>query len=145
MKHLVAVALPLALTLALGACSGSKPTEVDENLAPQDPSEELISLVRKQVPDPTGIRDAAIAGPELRLVDGKTQRQVVCLRFNPRDERGQYIGEIRRVGIFFAGNLVSFTPDEDNICQGANYRPFPELTKLCRELICPDERGGRRR
>jgi len=139
-----AIAATLTLAIALGACSNSQKTEVDENAAPTDYTERLLEQVRKEVGDPTGIRDSFIAGPELRSVDGKTQRQVVCLRFNPRDASGRHTGDRTRVGIYYAGNLTSFTADENNICQGANYRPFPELTQLCKELVCPQERGGRR-
>lgn len=136
MKVLIAAT---ALVVALSACSRSEP-EIDENAVPVEYTQDLLDQVRKQVGDPTGIRDALIAGPELRPVDGKTQRQVICLRFNPRDEKGRAIGDITRAGIYFAGNLASFAPDKGDICRGADYRPFPELMQLCKEVVCPKER-----
>ncbi len=139
MRTFIVVAATLAV--AFSACSrSSEPERVDENAAPTDYTEVLLNQIRKLVGDPTGIRDAYIAGPELRPVDGKTQRQVVCVRFNPRDEKGAYIGDITRVGIFYAGELASFVADRNDVCRGVNYRPFPELMQLCKELVCPKPR-----
>lgn len=135
----VLLAATAALAVALSACSRSEP-EIDENAVPTEYTQGLLDQVRKLLGDPTGIRDAYIAGPELRPVDGKTHRQVICVRFNPRDEDGRYIGDVTRASIYYGGELISFAADQNNICRGAQYRPFPEMMELCKELVCPKPR-----
>jgi hypothetical protein len=86
---------------------------------------------------PTGIRDAFIAEPALKPVEGNTNRYVACVRFTPKDENGQYSGSKELAGIYHAGQLMHLISATPELCRGAPYQPFPELQKLCREIRCP--------
>lgn len=127
----------LTLLLILAACSG-KPEEkkVEENVYPQNYRAEILDLLRKELPDPTGIRDTFLSDPALTNV-GTTTRYVSCLRFDAKDGTGKYTG-IREMAVYFYGGsitqMVKATPE---LCGKAPYQPFPELQKLCREVVCP--------
>ena len=127
----------LALLLALAGCSG-KPEEkkVEENIYPQNYRTEILDLLKKELPDPTGIRDTFLSDPALTNV-GSTTRYVSCLRFDAKDGTGKYTG-IREMAVYFYGGsitqMVKATPE---LCGKAPYQPFPELQKLCREVVCP--------
>lgn len=121
----------------LAGCSG-QPAEqkVEENLFPQDYRAGILAYLREQLPDPTGIRDAFIAEPKLTDVGGGTTRYVVCLRFDPRDGQGSYSGIREMAAYYYAGRMTQMIKATPALCGKAAYQPFPELTKLCRELNC---------
>lgn len=126
----------LLIGAALAGCS-SQPAEqkVEENLFPQDYRAGILNYLREQLPDPTGIRDAFIAEPRLTEVGGAS-RYIVCLRFDPKDAQGRYSG-IREMAVYYyAGRMTQMIKATPALCGKAAYQPFPELTKLCRELDC---------
>ena len=122
------IALPLAL--ALSACLYTyTETKPQENARPADYKSDILDMVRDALEDPTNIRDASIAEPALKPVAGTT-RYVVCVRYNPRDGGGRYMGIRNVAAVYFGGRLtqiISATPDQ---CGGVVYQPFLELQKL---------------
>jgi hypothetical protein len=122
---------PILAALALTACT-SDPAKVDENLFPKDYKQAIWTLVKdNQMPDPTNIREAQISEPSLRPIDKGTDRYVVCVRFNPRNEKHQYDGPTERLVYFYHGQVTQFLTANDNECSWATYKPFPELEKIC--------------
>jgi hypothetical protein len=90
--------------------------------------------------DPTGVRDASVSEPALKQT-GTVQRYISCLRYNAKDETGKYSGITERAVYFFNGDITQLIDDgAKETCKGAPYQPFPELTKLCKEVVCPDKR-----
>ena len=122
--------------LALGACTIPAP-KVDENAVPPDYRQKIVEFLHGQLPDPTGVRDAFIAEPALRTISPGIQRMVVCVKLNPKDDRGRYTGSKEMAGIYHARQLSHLVPATRELCGGASYQPFPELEKLCREIRCP--------
>jgi hypothetical protein len=125
-------ALPLLLTLC--ACRGSD-DKVQENILPANVKPDILEMLHGSLEDPTNIRDAAISEPVLKQVAGST-RYVVCMRFNARDARGQYTGR-NLAAVYFSGRITQIIRSTDEQCGGVAYQPFPELQKLCREVVCP--------
>lgn len=129
------VAAPLLSLLLLCGCAAPEEKKVEENLYPQGYREEILDYLKRELPDPTGIRDAFISDPTLMNV-GATQRYVACLRFDPKEANGQY-GGLREMAIYyFAGKMTQMVKASPALCGKAAYQPFPELTKLCREAVC---------
>lgn len=85
--------------------------------------------------DPTNIRDASISEPALKPVAGST-RYVVCLRYNPKDGGGQYMGIRNVAAVYYAAHLTQIINATADQCGGVAYQPFPELQKLCRAVNC---------
>jgi hypothetical protein len=126
------ITLPLAFALSACLFAENKP---QENVRPTDYKSEILDMVRGSLEDPTNIRDASIAEPALKPVAGAT-RYVICLRYNPKDGGGQYMGIRTVAAVYFAGHLtqiINATPDQ---CGGVAYQPFSELQKLCRAVNC---------
>lgn len=137
-RHSLSRRLAALLTGAvLAGCSG-QPAEqkVEENLFPQDYRTGILAYLRGELPDPTGIRDAFIAEPKLTDVGGGTTRYVVCLRFDPKEAQGGYSGIREMATYYYAGRMTQMIKATPALCGKAAYQPFPELTKLCRELNC---------
>lgn len=139
--------LSLALGLALAACSstpewlggGKQEAPVDPNLFPSDYRKEILDTMQALLSDPSGIRDAGITDPELRIA-GTAQRYAVCVRANVRDASGRYTGPKDRIAFFYGGHLnqlVDATPEQ---CGKAAYKPFPELERLCAGKSCENRR-----
>jgi hypothetical protein len=67
---------------------------------------------------------------------GSAQRYVACLRFDPKEAGGKYAG-LREMAIYYyAGRMTQMVKATPALCGKAAYQPFPELTKLCREVVC---------
>jgi hypothetical protein len=130
--------LPAAL---LAGCAAQEEKKVEENLYPQGYRAEILDYLHKQLPDPTGIRDAFVSDPTLVTV-GATQRYVACLRFDPKDapnkkgEPARYAGLREMAVYYYAGRMTQMVNATPALCGKAAYQPFPELTKLCREAVC---------
>ncbi len=127
----------LALPLAALACSCSQeqPSVIttEPNTPPVNYKAEIIAYLRNYLNDPTGVRGAFIAEPELRNIPGTTSpRYMVCLRFNAKDSTGKYEGSRDRLVAFLAGRLDTLVPARKEQCDKANWQPFPELEKLRR-------------
>ena len=120
----------IAIAFIFAACT-SDPAKVDENIYPTDYKKAVWTLVKdNQTPDPTNIREAQISEPVLRPID-KVDRYVVCVRFNPRNEKRQYDGPTERLVYFYRGQVTQFLVATRDQCSWATYKPFPELEKIC--------------
>jgi hypothetical protein len=105
----------------------------EPNTPPVNYKAEIIAYLRNYLNDPTGVRGAFIAEPELRSIPGTpTQRYMVCLRFNAKDSTGKYEGSRDRLVAFLSGRLDTLVPARKEQCDKANWQPFPELEKLKR-------------
>jgi hypothetical protein len=125
--------------LCLCACA-SKPDEQPEpNIPPTNYKTEILDYLRTALEDPTNIRDALLAEPVLKQ-HNKDTRYVACLRFNARNREGNYVGNREVAAFFFAGTLAALVTAPPDLCKGSNYQPFPELQRLCREVVCPKRR-----
>jgi hypothetical protein len=133
-------ALPVfALAALASACAREQPgvLATDPNSYPTNYKAEIIAYLRTYLNDPSGVRGASIAEPELRTIPGApptptTQRYMVCLRFNAKDSTGKYEGSRDRMVAFLAGRLDTLVPAQKEQCANANWQPFPELEKLKR-------------
>jgi len=125
----------LLLPILLAGCAAPEEKKVEENLYPQNYRTEILDHLHRQLPDPTGIRDAFVSEPALMNV-GNAQRYVACLRFDPREAPGKYAGLREMAVYYYAGRMTQMVKATPELCGKAAYQPFPELTKLCRELVC---------
>ncbi len=124
------------LAATLCACAGDgKSNKPEENILPTDYKPGILDQIRARVDDPTDIRDAYITAPALRAHAGY-QRYVVCIRFNAKASDGQYAGNKEVAAFFYSGQMTQIVDAGPELCGGAAYQPFPELQKLCRELVC---------
>jgi hypothetical protein len=123
------------LAIALGACAERGASKVEENILPTDYRPDILTEMRRHVDDPEGIRDAYIAEPALRPY-GTVSRYVVCIRFNARNNDGRYVGSKDMAAFYYAGRMTRILDSDRELCGSAAYQPFPELQKLCRELVC---------
>jgi hypothetical protein len=130
--------LPAAL---LAGCAAQEEKKVEENLYPQGYRTEILDYLHKELPDPSGIRDAFVSEPTLTNV-GTGQRYVACLRFDPKErpnkkgEPARYAGLREMAVYYYAGRMTQMVKATPEMCGKAAYQPFPELTKLCREAVC---------
>ena len=123
------------LTALACACAQEQPAVVttEPNIAPVDYKAQILAYLRTYLNDPTGVRGAAIAEPELRNIPGTSvQRYMVCLRFNAKNTGGKYEGSRDRMVAFLAGRLDTLVAAPKEQCANANWQPFPELEKLKR-------------
>jgi hypothetical protein len=111
-----------------------------QNVAPQNPQADILAFMRTYLNNPENVREAGIS--ELRklwVID--SERWAVCLRYNAKDNAGQYTGKKDRLAFFAIGKfdrLLELTSDNETLrplrdyCASATYRPFPELERLRR-------------
>lgn len=131
----LAPALGLTLALALAACGGSKPEEVNPNIVPTGFRQEILDTLRKTLDDPTNVHDAFLSDPVLAPV-GNDQRYAACVRYNARDLNRTYVGSKERIAYFYGGHLNQLVEADQGQCAHAAYKPFPELEKLCFATKC---------
>lgn len=137
-------AAPLAALLLIGgtlaACSGLReaPKPIDPNIMPANYKSQLQTEMHRRLVDPVGVRDAFVSTPTLRQ-SGGVERYISCMRYTEKDETGQYAAPVERAAYFYAGTVTQIV-DKDaskEICRGVAYEPWPELTRMCKELVCP--------
>lgn len=132
----------LGLALALCGCSHDQgPTlaaggdDDDVNTRPVNYKPDILRAMHAYLNDPTGIRDAGIAEPALKALGG-SKRFVVCVRYNARKGRNEFIGVKEVAAVFVAGRFDRFVETAHDTandqCAGATYAAFPELEKLSR-------------
>jgi len=128
--------LMLGLAVLLGGCTsltGGAATDDGINVRPVNYKAQILGAMHAYLNDPTGIRDAGIAEPALKPVGAGT-RYVVCVRYNARKGRNQYVGVKEAAAVFVAGRFDRFVATahgtSQDQCAGAVYAPFPELQKL---------------
>ncbi|OQW57872.1 MAG: hypothetical protein A4S14_08370 [Proteobacteria bacterium SG_bin9] len=92
---------------------------------------ELPSFLRTYLNDPRDIREAAIAEPAQRTVQGR-QLYVACLRYNAKGPGGAYTGTRERAVVFVGGRLDRLIEDGSSFCSGATFGPYPDIEKLQR-------------
>jgi hypothetical protein len=133
--------LLIVTTLLLGGCAhhhsgAAYGGEAGINAYPANYKSDIEAAMRAYLNDPTGIRDAAISEPVLKPASSSMpERYVACLRFNAKKSATVYAGPKEVAAVFLAGRFDQFidTPkDEQELCAGATYAPFPELEKLPR-------------
>jgi hypothetical protein len=133
--------LALLAVLMVGGCAteiGPTPAELKaqweaQNVFPQNYKADLMAFLRTYLNDPTQVRGAAVALPQLKPV-GPGERYVACVRYNAR-VGGKYAGSKDGAAIYVSGKLDRFldTPREvAEYCKDATYAPFPELETLTR-------------
>jgi hypothetical protein len=116
----------LAVTLCACASDGDKKRE--ENIFPTEYKARIRERLNLQVADARTIRDAYIAEPALKP-RGAVTRYIACVRFDAKDEHGQYTGNKEYAAFFFEGQLTQIVDATREMCDGALYRPFPEVEK----------------
>jgi hypothetical protein len=132
----------LGLALVLGGCSHDHGLNVmaggdddDVNVRPVNYKPDILRAMHAYLNDPTGIRDAGIADPALKSLGG-SKRFVVCVRYNAKKGRTEYIGVKEVAAVFVAGRFDRFVETAHDTandqCAGATYAAFPELEKLSR-------------
>jgi len=121
---------PVALlAITLCACSSFGEKKIEENVYPIDYKVRIREWVDLQVADPKSIRDAYIAEPALKA-RGAVTRYIVCLKYDAKDEQGQYQGNKEYAAFYFAGQITQIVEASREMCENALYRPYPELEKL---------------
>ena len=98
---------------------------------PSNYRSELLAFMKTYLNNPVGVRDAVMAEPVQRDVNGK-MRFVSCLRFAARESDGSYREPQERVILYVNGRLDRMIEKASEICAGAVYAPFPDLEKLTR-------------
>jgi hypothetical protein len=92
---------------------------------------ELLAFMRTYLNNPVGVRDAQMAEPLMRDVNGK-MRYVSCLRYSARETDGSYREPRERAVLFVNGRLDRMIEKSGELCTGAALTPFPELEKMAR-------------
>jgi hypothetical protein len=116
------------LATALGACAAQEP-KLEDNLYPADYKAKIVDRLALQLENLKGIRDAYIAEPALKP-RGAFTRYIVCIRFDAKDRQGQYQGNKEYAAFYYQGQLTQIVDASREMCDGALYRPFPELEKF---------------
>jgi hypothetical protein len=116
------------LAITLGACA-AQDAKIEENIFPTDYKPKIVERLALQVADRKSIRDAFIAEPVLKP-RGTFTRYIVCIRFDAKDGQGQYQGNKEFAAFYYAGQLTQIVDASREMCDGALYRPFPELEKF---------------
>jgi hypothetical protein len=122
----------IAAALALCACSSFTPEKekpVEENLFPKNYKTAILDRLRAQLPNEKGIRGAFLAEPVLKPRDSVT-RYIACIRFDAKDDRGQYRGSKEYAAFFYGGDLTQIVDAPREVCDKSAYQPFPELERL---------------
>jgi hypothetical protein len=138
------IGLVFSLALAVGGCSHDQGLNIaassggdddDVNARPANYKPDILGAMHAYLNDPTGIRDAGISEPALKAF-GASKRYVVCVRYNAKKSRTEYIGAKEVAAVFVAGRFDRFAETAHGTasdqCAGMTYAAFPELEKLSR-------------
>jgi len=90
---------------------------------------EVLAFMRTYLNNPVGVREAVMAEPVQRTVNGRV-RFVSCLRFAERQADGTYREARDRAILFINGRLDRVLQDSGEVCAGVPYAPFPELEHM---------------
>jgi hypothetical protein len=128
------------LPIALAACSSGgeersfslfdKKPDTPQSF-PADYRAELLGFMKTYLNNPVGVRDAAMAEPVMRDVNGK-MRYISCLRYSARESDGSYREPRERAVLFVNGRLDRMIEKSGDLCTGAALSPFPEMEKMTR-------------
>ncbi len=92
---------------------------------------ELLAFFRNYLTNPVGVKDAAMAEPMQRNVDGRL-RYVSCVRYTAKNSDGVYGPPRERAVVHVDARLDRVLEDSSEVCAGAVYAPFPDLQTLTR-------------
>jgi hypothetical protein len=131
------VALPLAALVCGCARDPGSVLTSDPNVVPANYRADTLAYMRTFLNDPSGVRGAFIAEPELRTIPATAttpafQRYTVCLRFNAKDSTGKYQGSRDYYAAFLSGRFDTLVAARKDQCAQAKWQPFPELEKMRR-------------
>jgi hypothetical protein len=133
--------LVFGLAVLLGGCGHNLLTAGSDdgsgvNAYPANYKTDILGAMHVYLNDPTGIREAAVAPPALKQVDGET-RYIACVKFNPKKNDIDYAGIRELAAVFLGGRFDHFADGTKgqieaakSLCAGAVYAPFPELQNL---------------
>jgi hypothetical protein len=129
----------LLLPIALSGCFGSEDTRATSFMEesgtnqpfPANYRPEVLAFMKTYLNNPVGVRDAVIAEPSQRTVNGRV-RYVTCLRFAERQADGTYRDARERAILFINGRLDRVLQDSGEVCAGVAYAAFPELERMTR-------------
>jgi hypothetical protein len=135
-KHVAILMLPIALAACAGGDEGrsfslfgdSKDTSQS---FPNNFRTELLAFMKTYLNNPVGVREAALAEPVMRDVNGK-MRYITCLRYSARESDGSYREPRERAVLFVNGRLDRMIEKSSELCAGVALAPFPDLEKLTR-------------
>jgi hypothetical protein len=99
------------------------------NRYPDKYKTQIADFMRTDLSNPGKVKDAFIGEPALKPVGGQPL-YVTCVRYNPRDNRNQYLGNETRLVIFLDGMLSQILPEDADMCRGLVYQRYPELESL---------------
>ncbi len=125
----------VGLALLVGACTAQQQQTLSgddsngANITPTNYKADIAAAMHSYLNDPTGIRDAAVSPPELKML-GLVARYVACVQFNPKKNARDYAGVKTVAAVFLAGRFDHFIDNPKTECSGAAFAPFPELQKL---------------
>ena len=128
--------LPLAL-LACSSGSEERSFSLFDNkpdppqVFPVNYRTELLAFMKTYLNNPVGVRDAQMAEPAMRDVNGK-MRYVSCLRYSARESDGSYREPRERAVLFVNGRLDRMIEKSGELCAGVALGPFPEMEKMTR-------------
>ena len=135
--------LALLAALMVGGCATGDiepgPAELKarwdaQNTYPVAYKSDLLAFLRTYLNDPTNIRAAMLAPPQLKEL-GPGERYVACVRYNARNIDGKYAGPKDGAASYVSGKLDRFFDVQKEVrelCKDAAFAPFPELEKLTR-------------
>ena len=135
--------LALLAALMVGGCATGDiepgPAELKarwdaQNTYPVAYKSDLLAFLRTYLNDPTNIRAAVLAPPQLMAL-GPGERYVACVRYNARNTDGKYAGPKDGAASYVSGKLDRFFDVQREVrefCKDAAFVPFPELEKLTR-------------
>lgn len=128
------VGLPLWLAACGGGGGGISFTD-DPGTAnqpfPTNYKLDLLSFFKTYLNNPVGVRDAMMAEPVQRTVNGRL-RYVSCVRYTAKDFDGKYAAPQERAVSYVDRRLDRVVDNASEICAGATYAPFPEMQAMTR-------------
>jgi hypothetical protein len=92
---------------------------------------ELLAFMRTYLNNPVGVRDAAMAEPVMRDINGR-MRYISCLRYSARESDGSYREPHERAVLYVNGRLDRMIEKAGELCAGVALTPFPEMEKMTR-------------
>jgi hypothetical protein len=91
----------------------------------------LLAFMKTYLNNPVGVRDAAMADPVMRDVNGK-MRYVACLRYSARESDGSYREPREHAVLFVNGRLDRMIEKSGELCTSVALAPFPDMEKMTR-------------
>ena len=135
-KRMTILALPIMLAACAGGDEGRSFSAFGDK--PETPQTfpvnfrvELLAFMKTYLNNPVGVRDAAMADPVMRDVNGK-MRYISCLRYSARESDGSYREPRERAVLFVNGRLDRMIEKSGELCAGAAFAQFSELEKMTR-------------